>query len=283
MNAGHARRAVAEARQHGQGEHQHRNHLVPDLLTSPAFWIYGTIAVAAFGLSKGGFVGLAVLGLPVFALALPPLTAAAIMLPVLMAQDIVTIWAFRKNIDRRSFVVLLVGCLIGTAVGAATVTSISDAGLKLMVGIIALAFALNWWVLRLRGVAEAQPYRAPDAAGVFWGIWCGVTSFIAHAGAPPAQVYLMPQRLAPAVFAGTLGWLFFVVNIVKLWPYLQLGLITRETLIGSAALLPFAIAGNMFGIWLVRRITVARFYPLIYGMLLLVGLKLTWDGIAGLI
>ncbi len=256
---------------------------MPDLLTSPAFWIYGTIAVAAFGLSKGGFVGLAVLGLPVFALALPPLTAAAIMLPVLMAQDIVTIWAFRKNIDRRSFVVLLIGCLIGTAIGAATVTSISDAGLKLMVGIIALAFAMNWWVLRLRGVAEAPPYRAPDAAGVFWGIWCGVTSFIAHAGAPPAQVYLMPQRLAPAVFAGTLGWLFFVVNIVKLWPYLQLGLITRETLIGSAALLPFAIAGNMFGIWLVRRIMVARFYPLIYGMLLLVGLKLTWDGITGLI
>lgn len=256
---------------------------MPDLLTSPAFWIYGTIAVAAFGLSKGGFVGLAVLGLPVFALALPPLTAAAIMLPVLMAQDIVTIWAFRKNIDRRSFVVLLIGCLIGTAIGAATVTSISDAGLKLMVGIIALAFALNWWVLRLRGVAEAPPYRAPDAAGVFWGIWCGVTSFVAHAGAPPAQVYLMPQRLAPAVFAGTLGWLFFVVNIVKLWTYLQLGLITRETLIGSAALLPFAIAGNMFGIWLVRRITVARFYPLIYGMLLLVGLKLTWDGITGLI
>jgi len=179
--------------------------------------------------------------------------------------------------------VLLIGCLIGTTIGAATVTSISDAGLKLMVGIIALAFALNWWVLRLRGVAEAPPYRAPDAAGVFWGIWCGVTSFIAHAGAPPAQVYLMPQRLAPAVFAGTLGWLFFVVNIVKLWPYLQLGLITRETLIGSAALLPFAIAGNMFGIWLVRRITVARFYPLIYGMLLLVGLKLTWDGITGLL
>ena len=256
---------------------------MPELLTSPAFWICGTIAVAAFGLSKGGFVGLAVLGLPVFALALPPLTAAAIMLPVLMAQDIVTIWAFRKNIDRRSFVVLLIGCLIGTAIGAATVTSISDAGLKLMVGIIALAFALNWWVLRLRGVAEAPPYRAPDAAGVFWGIWCGVTSFIAHAGAPPAQVYLMPQRLAPAVFAGTLGWLFFVVNIVKLWPYLQLGLITGETLIGSAALLPFAIAGNMFGIWLVRRITVARFYPLIYGMLLLVGLKLTWDGITGLL
>ena len=256
---------------------------MPELLTSPAFWIYGTIAVAAFGLSKGGFVGLAVLGLPVFALALPPLTAAAIMLPVLMAQDIVTIWAFRKNIDRRSFIVLLIGCLIGTAIGAATVTSISDAGLKLMVGIIALAFALNWWVLRLRGVAEAPPYRAPDAAGVFWGIWCGVTSFIAHAGAPPAQVYLMPQRLAPAVFAGTLGWLFFVVNIVKLWPYLHLGLITQETLIGSAALLPFAIAGNMFGIWLVRRITVARFYPLIYGMLLLVGLKLTYDGITGLI
>lgn len=256
---------------------------MPDLLLSPAFWICGSIAVAAFGLSKGGFVGLAVLGLPVFALALPPLTAAAIMLPVLMAQDLVTIWAFRRNIDRRSFVVLLIGCLIGTAIGAATATSISDAGLKLIVGIVALVFALNWWARRLIGQAEKPAYRAPDAVGVFWGAWCGLTSFIAHAGAPPAQVYLMPLRLSPAVFAGTMAWLFFVVNIVKLWPYLQLGFITRDTLIGSAALLPMAVAGNMLGIWLVRRIAVARFYPMIYAMLLLVGLKLTWDGVAGLV
>ena len=255
---------------------------MPALLQDPAFWLYGSLAVAAFGLSKGGFVGLAVLGLPVFALALPPLTAAAIMLPVLMAQDIVTIWAFRRNIDWRSFRVLLIGCLIGTAIGAMTATSISDAGLKLLVGAIALAFAANWWGRRLIGQPERPPHRAADGVGVFWGVWCGVTSFIAHAGAPPAQVYLMPIRLAPAVFAGTLAWLFFVVNIVKLWPYIQFGLITRETLIGSAALLPVAVAGNMFGIWLVRRISVARFYPLIYAMLLLVGLKLTFDGIVGL-
>jgi hypothetical protein len=256
---------------------------LPDLLTSWEFWVYGSIAVAAFGLSKGGFVGLAVLGLPVFALALPPLTAAAIMLPVLMAQDGVTVWAFRKNIDKRSFVVLLIGCLIGTAIGAATVTLISEPGLKLLVGVVALVFAANWWWLRLRGVPERPAYRPADAAGVFWGTWCGLTSFIAHAGAPPAQVYLMPQRFAPAVFAGTLGWLFFVVNIVKLWPYLQLGLITGETLIGSIALMPIAIAGNLFGIWLVKRISVQRFYPLIYAMLLLVGLKLTYDGVTGLI
>jgi uncharacterized protein len=256
---------------------------LPHLLSSPAFWIYGSVAMAAFGLSKGGFVGLAVIGLPVFALALPPLTAAAIMLPVLMVQDLVTVWAFRRDIDKRSFVVLLIGCLIGTAIGAATVTSISDAGLKLMVGIIALAFALNWWVQRLKGLAERPPYRAPDAVGVFWGAWCGLTSFVAHAGAPPAQVYMMPQRLAPAVFAGTLAWLFFITNIVKLWPYVQLGLITRDTLIGSLALVPVAIVGNLLGIWLVRRIAVAKFYPLIYAMLLLVGLKLTWDGVSGLI
>ncbi len=152
-----------------------------------------------------------------------------------------------------------------------------------MVGVIALVFAANWWAQRLRGLAERPPYRAPHAAGVFWGFWCGLTSFVAHAGAPPAQVYLMPQRLAPAVFAGTLGWLFFVVNIVKLWPYLQLGLITRETLVGSAALLPVAVAGNLAGIWLVRRITVAKFYPLIYAMLLIVGAKLTYDGLTGLL
>ncbi len=255
---------------------------MPELLTSSTFWIYGSLAVAAFGLSKGGFTGLAVLGLPVFALALPPLAAAAILLPVLMAQDMVTIWAFRRNVDRHSFIVLVIGCLIGTAVGAATVSYVSDAGLKLLVGAIALVFAANWWLQRLRGIAEGPPRRAPDAAGVFWGTWCGLTSFVAHAGAPPLQVYLMPLRLAPAVFAGTLGWLFFVVNIVKIWPYVQLGLLTRETLLGSALLLPVALASNVFGIWLVRRITVAKFYPVIYAMLLLVGLKLTYDGVVGL-
>lgn len=256
---------------------------MPDSLASPAFWIYGSVAVAAFGLSKGGFVGLALLALPVFALAMEPLVAAAILLPVLMAQDLVTIWAFRRNIDRRSFLVLLGGCVIGTGVGAATVTWLPDAGLKLMLGGISLVFALNWWVRRLRGDAEQPPRRPSTVAGVFWGSICGLTSFVAHVGGPPVQVYLMPQRLAPAVFAGTMAWLFFVVNIIKLWPYLQLGLITRETLVGSAMLLPMALASNMFGIWLVRRISVARFYPLIYGILLLVGLKLTYDGINALI
>jgi uncharacterized membrane protein YfcA len=256
---------------------------LPELLSQPAFWIYGSIAVAAFGLSKGGFVGLAVLGMPIFALALPPLTAAAVMLPVLMAQDLVTVWNFRRDIDRRSFIVLLIGCLIGTAIGAATVTMISDAGLKLVIGAISLAFAGFWWTQRLRGAAERPPYRAPDAMGVFWGAWCGLTSFVAHAGAPPAQIYMMPQRLAPAVFAGTLAWLFLVVNVAKLFPYLSLGLITTETLIGSLALLPVALLGNVLGIWLVRRITVAKFYPVIYAMLLVVGLKLTWDGIVGLL
>ena len=256
---------------------------MPELLSQPAFWIYGSVAVAAFGLSKGGFVGLAVLGMPIFALALPPLTAAAVLLPVLMAQDLVTVWNFRRDLDRRSFIVLLIGCLIGTAIGAATVTMISDAGLKLVIGAISLAFAGFWWTQRLKGTAERPPYRAPDAMGVFWGAWCGLTSFVAHAGAPPAQIYMMPQRLAPAVFAGTLAWLFLIVNVVKLFPYLSLGLISTETLIGSLALLPVALLGNVLGIWLVRRIAVAKFYPLIYAMLLVVGLKLTWDGISGLL
>ncbi len=151
-----------------------------------------------------------------------------------------------------------------------------------MWGAIALAFAANWWAQRLIGRPEKPPYRAPDAVvGVFWGPGVGSPASWPCRGAARAGLPDAAQARA-AVFAGTLGWLFFIVNIVKLWPYLQLGLITRETLIGSAALLPIAVAGNMLGIWLVRRISVARFYPLIYAMLLLVGLKLTYDGVMGL-
>jgi uncharacterized membrane protein YfcA len=255
---------------------------LPDILSNPAFWLYGSLAMAMYGLSKGGFVGLAVLGLPIFVLALPPLTAAAIMLPVLMLQDAVTVWAYRRTWDRRGFAVLLIGCLIGTAVAAFAAPWLSDAALKLIIGVIALVFALNWWGQRLLRRPEGPPRRLHDGVGVFWGFWCGVTSFIAHAGAPPAQIYLMPMRLAPAVFAGTMGWLFAVLNLVKLWPYLQLGFLTRETFVASLALMPIAVLANLFGIWLVKRIPVARFYPLIYAMLLLVGAKLTYDGLRGL-
>jgi hypothetical protein len=48
-----------------------------------AFYLVAIPAVLLLGLSKAGFAGLGTLDLPVLALAIPPVTAAAIMLSLL--------------------------------------------------------------------------------------------------------------------------------------------------------------------------------------------------------
>jgi uncharacterized protein len=235
-----------------------------------------------FGLSKGGFSGLSALGLPVFALALPPMQAAAIMLPVLMVQDMVSLWAFRRDFDRKSLVVLLIGAIAGTLLAALTAAYVPSSAIILLVGLIAFIFGGQWWVQRLRRRPEQAGYRPSDTSGLFWGLMCGISSFIAHVGGPAVQVYLMPQRLKPAIFAGTLTWLFAALNIVKVFPYIWLGQFTPASLWASVALMPVAAVATLIGIWLVKRISTARFYPIIYGLLTVIGIKLIWDGLRGL-
>lgn len=255
---------------------------MPEFFAHPSFWAAGLIAVIMCGLSKGGFTGLAMLSTPVLSMALPPLQAAAIMLPVLMVQDLFGIWSFRREFDKEGLTVLLGGAVIGIAVAALFAKVLPIAALTLLLGATAFIFGALWWIRRWRGLVEEAPKRASKPVGVFWGMLCGLTSFIAHVGSPPAQIYLMPIKLAPAVFAGTMTWLFFAINIIKLGPYIGLGLMTKETLIASAALVPVASAAIIIGIRLVRIMPAARFYPIIHALLLLAGLKLCWDGITGL-
>jgi len=54
--------------------------------------------------------------------------------------------------------------------------------------------------------------------GLFWGTLSGFTSFISHAGAPPYQVYVLPQQLPKTVFAGTATLVFAAINLAKVLP-----------------------------------------------------------------
>lgn len=53
----------------------------------------------------------------------------------------------------------------------------------------------------------------------------GFTSFIAHAGGLPVNAYLIPLKLKPVVFAATVSYLFFFINLSKWIPYAWLGLL----------------------------------------------------------
>ncbi|MDP3898211.1 MAG: sulfite exporter TauE/SafE family protein, partial [Mesorhizobium sp.] len=118
-----------------------------------------------------------------------------------------------------------------------------------------------------------NPFKA-----ALWSTVSGFTSFVAHAGGPPYQVYALPLRQRPSLYVGTSVIFFAIVNAVKLVPYFALGQFDGTNLALSGILMPVAVVATASGAWIVRRIRAELFYPLMYGMVFVVSLKLIWDG-----
>jgi uncharacterized protein len=116
-----------------------------------------------------------------------------------------------------------------------------------------------------------------------WGTAAGFTSFVAHAGGPPYQVHTLPLRLDPRVYTGTAVVFFAVVNTVKVLPYAALGQFDARTLVSAAVLLPVAVVAVLVGAALVRRMRPQVFYPFMLAMVALVGLRLVYDGVRGML
>ena len=243
------------------------------MLTDPLFLAMLIFSVVLLGLAKGGFAGVGMVATPLMALVIPPLQAAAIFLPILIVQDIISVWAYRRDWDAWNLKVLMPGGVIGICIAWALAAHLSDTMVRLAVGLIGVAFVLNAWFGKLP--AEA---RTPSAAsGVFWGSVSGFTSTLVQAGSPPFQVHMLPQRLPKLTFVGTNAIFFAFVNAVKVLPYFSLGQFTSETIEISLWMLPLAIATNFLGIWLVRVTPVVLFYRIAYMLVFLISLGLTWN------
>jgi uncharacterized membrane protein YfcA len=246
----------------------------------PAALLAGLAAVLLVGLSKGGLGGaFALLGVPVLSLVMPPVQAAALLLPLLLAMDAVGLWTWRGRFDRATLVAMLPAAAVGIAIGGLTAAVTSEAAVRLLVGVVALAFAAR--SLRPERLeATARPPSRPS--GWFWGAVAGFTSFVAHAGGPPFQVHVLPLRLDPTVYTCTSVVFFAVVNAIKVVPYAALGQFDGRTLLSALVLVPPAVVAVLAGAALVRRMRPAVFYPFMIAMVALVGLRLVWDGVRGL-
>ena len=229
------------------------------MFTDPLFLVTAFVAVLLVGLAKGGFSGIGMAATPLLALAVPPLQALAILLPILMVQDVVSIWWYRRDYDGWNLKVMLPGAVLGVGLAWAVGSVVSDDVVRLIIGVIGVTFVLNVWFGRL-----PPPGRPSAASGVFWGAGAGFTSTIASAGMPPFSVHVLPQRMEKLRLVGTVTMFFAAVNLMRVVPYFALGQLNRDNLKISLALLPLAIATNFLGIWLVLRISTELFYKIAY-------------------
>ncbi|MBN2629374.1 MAG: sulfite exporter TauE/SafE family protein [Rhodobacteraceae bacterium] len=241
-----------------------------------AFWLAALLASALVGMGKGGLPVVGMLGVPVLALVISPVTAAGVLLPVYVLSDAFGLYAYRHGFDRRVLAILVPGMVAGVAVGWATARIVPEAAVTGLVGAIGLVFALS---LLVRRRLSSTPRRAKVAPGLFWGVLTGFTSFVSHSGAPPYQVYVLPLGLGKMAFAATGTVAFAILNAVKLLPYWHLGQLSPANLQVAVVLMPVAALSVFVGLRLVRWLPEAVFFRVVTWALLAVSLKLLWDAI----
>lgn len=228
------------------------------------------IAALIVGMSKGGLASAAAIAVPMLSLFMNPVEAAALLLPVYIATDWVAVWLYRRNFSVRNLAILVPSMLLGTVFATIITPYTSEGVLLIATGIIGLWYCLRTWFK----TSGSKGTTADVAPGVFWGI----TSFITHSGGPPAQVYLLPQRLPKLEFAGTIAIAFTAGNLAKLPAYWELGKLQNLSWLLTLALIGTGFVGTRLGRAMIMALSDTTYRRVIEIMLLLLSAVLLGKG-----
>lgn len=243
------------------------------------FYVMAVLAVLLAGFSKASAAGgVGLLAVPLMSIAIAPQHAAAIMLPILCALDLLGLWAYRGHSDFRLLRQLIPGAVVGIVIGALMFKTLDVRWVKGLLGAECLVFAMHRIAVTRR--FDASPGTAQNRAKAgFWSAVSGFTSTLAHAGGPPILQYLLPLKLDKLHLVATTVYFFTIVNYIKLLPYGLLGLLDRSNLGTSLLLAPVIPVGYWIGLKFTRIIPEKAFYTFINVSLLATGAKLLWDSL----
>jgi len=272
--------------------------LVPaDVHNLALFLAVGSVSAMLFSMAKAGFggsVGLLAVPLMIFACGGNSRLAIGIMLPILIAADYVAFAAWLGKWNARAVGMLLPGAAVGIAAGWAVLHAlnrlggmraeggaVANAWLKIGVGAIALAFVALHVIRGIRG--KPLMFRPVLWQATVAGSAAGMSSTLAHAAGPVIAMYLLPQQMPKGQYVASTALFFWIANQTKLIPYFAEGMINTSTLGAGLLLVPAIAAGGLLGKLLHNRVNQAQFNGIVYGLLALAGLWLTWQGVEGLL
>lgn len=236
-------------------------------------------AVVFAGVSKAGFgSGAAFASATVLALVIEPGLALGVMLPLLMLIDAGSLKPYWRKWSVPDVRLLMLGGVPGVILGAALYRVASPDVFRLLIGGVSVGFVLWQMALKL-GIVRLAQQRMPDWAGVVIGTVVGFTTFVSHAGGPPAAIFLLTRDLNKTQYQATTVLLFWILNIIKFVPYAALGMFTAQTLLANLILAPFAILGTWLGVRAHVLVPERLFFALTYVLLVVTGSKLIWDGL----
>lgn len=242
------------------------------------FYIAGAFGVVLMGISKSGFgAGIGFLAVPLVASQSNLNVALALMLPILMAIDLVGIRTFLKRADYKLLKLIIPAGLMGIVLGIIFFKQITPQILSLSVGIFTLIFLIHrLWLATHK--TEKAPGQFP-LFGKLMAITSGFTSFIAHNGGPPLTAYMLTQKLDALTYTATLGVFFTAINLSKWIPYGYLNLLNWNEMVASIILMPLVPLGVFLGFYAAKHIPQKIYYRIVYVAMFCAGIKMIYDGL----
>lgn len=244
-----------------------------------AFFALALPAAFISGVAKGGFGGgAAFVATAILALFLQPATALGIMLPLLMIADAATLRPFWGKWHWPSAAALMIGGVPGVILGALLYKATNPDVLRVLIGAISLGF-VAFQIAKSRGWLSVEHTGFSKRNGLIAGVVSGFTSFVSHAGGPPAAIFLLAQGMGKTTYQATTVLAFWAINAMKAVPYAFLGVFTWETLEAGLYMLPALLVGVALGVYAHRAMPERYFFMLTYVLLLGAGSKLIFDGL----
>ncbi|WP_031043978.1 sulfite exporter TauE/SafE family protein [Streptomyces sp. NRRL F-5650] len=250
-------------------------------------WQFAALAFAALlvGFSKTAVSGANTVSLAIFAAVLPARASTGILLPVLIAGDVLAVLTYRRHAHWPTLWRLFPAVGAGVVVGTLFLVWADDAVVRTSIGVILLFMAgVTVWRRRQaragddEGADAGQPDGAASRAGRAkarsYGVLGGFTTMVANAGGPVMSMYLLSAGFRKLGFLGTSAFFFLIVNVSKLPFSAGLGLIDGPSLLLDAALVVFVVPGALLGKWAVSRINQRLFERLVIAATVVGGLQL---------
>jgi uncharacterized membrane protein YfcA len=249
-------------------------------MLEPLTILVAAVAVFAIAFLKGAFGGgFAILGIPLLALVMDPISGGALLAPLFLVMDVFAFRYWRPSTWSWPDLILLVpGLLLGSGLGFIAMQHADRHVVAVAIAVITLGFAALWFAQGSQVVVRPRS----RVKGALAGVASGVTSMIAHSGGPPVAMYLLPLGLPKALYAGTTATFFCVANLAKVGPWLLLAR-PGAALWGLTGLCALVVPAGVWVGWRFHeRIDQHQLYGILYGLLVVVGLKLLWDGLRGM-
>ena len=236
-----------------------------------------TLAAIFVGLGKGGLPVVAGLAVPSLSLIMSPVAAAGLLLPIYIVSDIFAIRAYRRDYEWQVLKISFIGMTLGVLIGGLTAHIVLDWVVTLMIGLMGFVFSIKQIFQRVDFSKINKDINTKS--GLFWCTVAGFTSFISHNGGPPWQIFTLPLGLRKSVFVGTSVLAFSYCNLIKVIPYFMLNQITLTTLLTSLYLMIPATIAVFVGVRIIKIIPEKVFFKIVTWSLLIISLKLIYDGL----